>query len=83
MRLEGLVGKGADHQANDGSSGDRCENGVTAIMIVDPVVSIWRLVEAPIIIVADNDRIIVIAIVPTNTIARDIIAIIDESECRT
>ena len=49
-------------------------------MIMDPVMAIWRLIETPIIIVADNDRIIVVAIVSANAIARDIITVIDEAK---
>lgn len=74
----GLVGKGADHEPNDRTGCNRGQDSVAAIIIVDPVVSVWRFIQAPIIIVADDDRIVVVAIVPANPIARDIVAIIDE-----
>ena len=44
--------------------------------------SVWRIVESPVIIVADNDRIVVVAVMPANAIARRVIAIIDKIECR-
>ena len=44
--------------------------------------AVWRIIQAPIIIVADDDRIRVVAIVAANVIARYIVAIVDIPEGR-
>ena len=81
-RRGGLVGQGADDQANNGARGDRGENGVATVIVMHPVIAVWRIIQAPIVIVADNDRIGVVAIMPTDAIARHISAIIDEAKGR-
>ena len=47
---------------------------------MDPVITIRRLVQTPIIIITDDDCVVVIAIMPANPVSRHIMAIIDEAE---
>ena len=75
-----LVGQGADDQADNGAGRDRGENGVATIIVMDPVISVWRIIQAPIVIIADYDRIGVVAVMPTDAIARDIAMVIDEAK---
>ena len=75
-----LVGQRSDHETNDGTGGNRGEDRIAAVIIMHPVVAIWRFVEAPIIIISDDDRIIVVAIVTANPVARHIVAVIHEPE---
>ena len=49
---------------------------------MDPVVTVRWVVKAPIIIVANDDRIVVIAIVTTDAVARYVMAVIDETDRR-
>ena len=76
----GLVGEGANHETNNGAGRDGCQYGVPTIIIVDPVIAVRRIIETPIIIVAYDDRIGVIAIMASDIIARHIVAIIHVSE---
>lgn len=75
-----LVGQGANNEPNDRTSGDRGEDRVAAIIVMDPVIAVWRIIETPIIIVANDDRVIMVAIISTNLIVRHIVAIIDIAE---
>lgn len=75
-----LVGESANHEANNGSGCDGGENGVSTVIIVDPVIAVWRVIEAPIIIVANYDRVGVIAVISANVIARHIVTIIHKPE---
>lgn len=78
----GLVGQSADDQANNGARGDRGEDGVATVMVMHPVIAVWRIIQAPIVIIANDDRIGVVAIMPTDPIAWHIVAIIDEAKGR-
>ena len=78
--MSALVGKGANHETDNGSGRDRCQHCVPTILIGDPVIAVRRIIEPPIIIVAYDDRIGVIAIMASDEIARHIVAIIHVSE---
>ena len=76
----GLIGEGADHETDNGSGRNRGEYRIAAIVIVDPVIAMWRVIEAPIIIISDNDCVRVVAVIAANIVARHIVAIIHVSE---
>ena len=77
-----LVRQSADHEADNRTGGDRGQDCVAAIIVVDPVIAIWRIIETPIIIVAYDDRVIMVAYVSTVPILGHIAAIIDIAEGR-
>ena len=76
----GLVGEGADHEANNCPGCDGGQNGVSTVIIMDPMIAMRRVIEAPIIVITDDDRVGVIAVISANVIARHIVAIIHKSE---
>ena len=80
--LGGLVGEGADHQADDRTGGNRSQDRIAAIIVMDPVITIRRLVQAPIIVITDDDRVIVVAIMSTNPVIRHIVSVIDKPKGR-
>lgn len=80
--ISDLIGEGADHESDNGSGCNRGENRIAAIVIVDPVIAMRRVIKAPIIIVSDDDRVRVVAVISTDIIARHIVAIIHVSERR-
>ena len=45
-------------------------------MVVDPVMAMWRVIQTPIAIIPDNNRIIVIAVMAANPITRCVIPVI-------
>ena len=45
-----------------------------------PVIAVRRLIKTPIVVITDDDRIGVIAIIPANPITRDIMPVIDVPE---
>ena len=80
--MSALVGKGANHETDNGSGRDRCQHCVPTIIIVDPVIAARRIIEPPIIIVAYDDRIGVVPIMTTDPVTRDIAAVIDKAKGR-
>ena len=80
--LGALIRQGADYEADNRPGGNGCQNSVSAIVIVDPVIPVRRVIQPPIIIVAYDDRIGVITVMSADMVARHIVAIIHVSEGR-
>ena len=72
----GSVRQRPNYQADNGPGGDGGENRVAAIVIMHPVIAVRRIIQTPIAIIANNDRITVVAIMTTDTIAWDIMTVI-------
>lgn len=75
-----LICQGTDHETNNGAGCDRSENRVATVIIVHPVIAMRRIIEAPIVIITDDNRIGVIAVITANPIGWDIMPVIDEPE---
>lgn len=79
---EGLISQGAYDEANDGAGRNRGEDGVAAVIIMDPVIAIRRFIQAPIIVVPDDDRIGVVTVMAANPVSRYVVGIVHEAESR-
>ena len=80
VSLSGLVGQGTDHEADNRARGNRGQDGIAAVIIVYPVIAVRRIIQAPIIIITNDDRITVVAIMAANPVTWHVIAIIHEAE---
>jgi hypothetical protein len=81
--LGALIRQGADYEADNRPGGNGCQNSISAIVIVDPVIPMRRVIQSPIIIVAYDDRIGVITVMSADMVARHIVTIIHVSEGRS